>query len=198
MKKFFYWTFLILLFFASANAKQNHKKKLRFFCVDFHGAVSADVKYTLEKLGHEVVVWVVSTDGIGYSCFTHGRDDDKVKVINYHSWFKSEMTMYEDFYKTYKDYLNEFDGFIAAYNCSFALLYEKLNKPIIIVNAIRYEVPFTNKPELWESLNNFVKTGINKKKLFVIANNKADQKIFQTLYRLRHRIHSISMSLHQS
>lgn len=164
-----------LSFLFSTELENTPKKKLRFFCLDFHGSVSADVKSILEELGHEVIIWVVPTEGIGNSRWTLGYENDPVEIINYFSWLNSDKNIYNQFYERYKEFLSQFDGYIAAYNASFALLYEKLDKPIIIINAVRYEIPFTDKPELWSWLNDFLIKGVNRNKLFIVANNKGDQ-----------------------
>lgn len=177
MSRFIYFIAFIFFSFSCVAAIENTpKRKLRFFCLDIHGAVSADIKDIFEKLGHEVVVWVVTSGPVGYSRFTHGRENDPVEVFNFHSWFNCEMQMYEDFYERYKDYLSQFDGYIAAFNSTFALLYKNLNKPIIIINAVRYEFPLTGRPELWESLNHFLIDGVKSGRLFMVSNNKGDRE----------------------
>lgn len=169
--------FILFLYLSFVSATENiPQRKLRFFCLDIHGSVSADIKQIFEELGHEVVIWAAPTGGIGYSLFTHGQENDLIEVFNFDSWRNCDIQMYENFYARYKDFLNQFDGYIAAFNSSFALFYQNLNKPIIIINAVRYEFPFTGKPELWESLNNFLINGVNSRKIFIVANNRADQK----------------------
>lgn len=177
LKNLFSCLFLICFCSVFAN-ESNHapKRKLRFFCLDFHGSVSADVKQIFEELGHEVVIWMVPTFGIGYSRWTLGYENDPVEYVDFFSWINGDKKIYEQFYERYKDFLNQFDGFIAAYNSSLALFYEKCNKPIIIINAVRYEIPFTNKPILWAELNAFLIDGVQRNKLFIVANNKGDKK----------------------
>ncbi len=50
--------------------------------------------------------------------------------------------MIDAFVKEYDDLLKSFDGFIVTHTPVLALLYEKYNKPVIIVNSCRYEQPF--------------------------------------------------------
>ena len=78
--------------------------------------------------------------------------------------------MCERFYERYKDFLSQFDGFIVTHNSTFALLYEKFNKPIIIVNSTRYESPFTRNPEHWSWLNEYLKDGVKRNKIFIVSN----------------------------
>jgi hypothetical protein len=70
--------------------------------------------------------------------------------------------------------LEGFDGFIVTYNSTFALLYEKFNKPNIIVNPTRYENPFTGNTEKWNWLNEFLIEGVRRNKILIISNNKGD------------------------
>ncbi len=182
MKKVFGFMslFFIFSFLFASDLQKIPKKKLRFFCLDFHGSVSADVKSIFEELGHEVVIWIVPTSGVSNSRWTLGYEHDPVEIVDYFSWlYSSDQKIYQQFYEKYKDFLDQFDGYIAAYNASFALFYEKTNKPIIIINAVRYEIPFTDKPELKSWLDNFLIEGVNRNKLFIVANNKGDQKYLE-------------------
>ena len=83
------------------------------------------------------------------------------------------------FTEKYHEFLSQFDGFIVTPFSSFAFLYEKTNKPIIIVNAARYEIPFTDKPDLWKSLDRFLISGAKKNKIFFVANNIGDAKYLE-------------------
>lgn len=168
----FYFFFLCFNIF-SYEAEGIEKK--RFFCVDFHGSASGDVINILEQLGHEVVLWSMSSYGAGYSKHL-GLEEKTIKGIDFRKWLFSEEFWFDEFYQEHQNYLKQFDGFISAVSSSFALLYEKMDKPIIIVNAVRYEIPFTDKPKLWKKLNDFLISGVKRKKIFIVANNKADRE----------------------
>lgn len=148
----------------------NNKRKLRFFNLDLHISVIADVKDIFESLGHEVVDWSIS----GHT-WVFERNRDSVEIVNEKTWKNLSQEMCDKFYERYKDYLSEFDGFIITHNASFSLLYEKFNKPIIIVNSSRYENPFTAQPKKWNWLNNYLIEGIKNQKIFIVSNNKGDQ-----------------------
>jgi hypothetical protein len=149
-------------------------KKLRFFNLDLHISVIADVRYIFEQQGHEVVDWSIS----GHT-WVFGKDRTAVDVVNQNTWTNLSPEMCDQFYERYKDFLNQFDGFIVTHSPAFALLYEKLNKPIIIVNSTRYEQPFTGFPEKWIWLNSYLKKGVESKKIIIVSNNKGDQKYLQ-------------------
>jgi hypothetical protein len=146
-------------------------KKLRFFNLDLHISVIADVRYILEQQGHEVVDWSIS----GHT-WVFGKSPATVDVVNQNTWGRLSPEMCDQFYERYKDFLSQFDGFIVTHTPAFALLYEKCNKPIIIVNSTRYEQPFTGSPEKWKWLNAYLKKGVESKKIFIVSNNKGDQK----------------------
>lgn len=144
-------------------------RKLRFFNLDLHISVIADVKDIFESMGHEVVNWSIS----GHT-WVFGKERDKVDIVNENTWSGLNKEMCDQFYERYKDFLDQFDGFIVTHTPAFALLYEKCNKPIIIVNSTRYESPFTRDPEAWDHLNEYLREGIKKNKIFIVSNNKGD------------------------
>jgi hypothetical protein len=157
----------ILLVFFSLHAKE----KLRFFNLDLHVSVIADVKNIFESLGHEVVTWSLS----GHT-WIFGKERDSVEIVNENTWGQLDPEMCDRFYERYKDFLSQFDGFIVTHTPSFSLLYAKCNKPIIIVNSTRYESPFSNSPEKWAWLNKYLKEGVAKGQIFIVSNNKGDQQ----------------------
>ena len=81
-----------------------------------------------------------------------------------------------DFMKKNKDFLNQFDCFIVGPFMGLILAFEKLNKPIIVLNATRYEYPFDSRLDLWDKLNEVLVRKHKEGKLFIVSNNKADQR----------------------
>lgn len=151
---------------------------VKFFNIDQHVSVIGDVAHIFKNLGHQVDDrslsghrWVLNkpkipimlSDGTQLTC----------------SGVCSEEVC-DRFYEANKDQLSQYDAFIACYPVEFAMLYEKFNKPIIVVNCVRYEHPNTQTPALWERLNNFLKTKFAEGKLYYVCNNKGDQ--FYTHY----------------
>ena len=164
--------FLVLnCFFWNIISAEEEKPKLRFFNLDLHISVIADVKNIFEDLGHEVVNWSIS----GHT-WVFGKQRDIVDVVNENTWGGLTKDMCNQFYERHKDFLDQFDGFIVTHTPAFALLYEKLNKPIIIVNSTRYESPFTRNPDSWQWLNEYLKDGVKNNKIFIISNNQGDSK----------------------
>lgn len=147
---------------------------MKFFNLDLHISVIADIKNIFETLGHEVVDWSLS----GHA-WVLGKQNASPKHINSSNWKELSPEICNNFYTKYKEFLDQFDGFICAYPPAFSLLYKKTNKPIILVCPIRYEHPFTNNKEKWEWLNSYIKLGINQNRIIPVANNKYDAEYFQ-------------------
>ena len=149
--------------------------KIRFFSMDLHIAVIEDLRNLFDELGgYEVHNWNLSGHG-----WVLGKKQDNVEIVNSKTWHNLDQEMVDKFYDKYKDYLNQFDAFIVTHNASFALLYEKFNKPIIIVNSTRYENPFTNDPIKWKWLDDYLKKGVAEGRIFIVSNNKGDQNYLE-------------------
>lgn len=146
---------------------------MRLLNIDLHISVISDVMYILKDLygdGVEIVNHSIS----GHN-WVFNRPIIVPDVINQFTWKNIDENMIEEFYQRQKHYCQHFDGFIVTHTPVFALLYEKFNKPIIVVNSCRYEQPysFNGDIEKWDWLN---KKLANMKNLHIISNNKADQE----------------------
>tara|TARA_B100000686_G_C16748360_1_gene950909 strand:+ start:734 stop:1801 length:1068 start_codon:yes stop_codon:yes gene_type:complete len=144
---------------------------MKFFNLDLHISVIADIKHIFRALGHSVENWSIS----GHAHLM-GRPTDQVKVVNQHTWRQLDSDMIEAFYNCYKSDLEEYDGFIVTHTPCFALLYEKFNKPIITVASTRYEDPFSNDMIKWSKFNRYLQQQIDKELIIPVANNKYDKK----------------------
>lgn len=142
---------------------------MNFFNLDLHIGVIGDVRRILTDLGHTVSDWTLS----GHSWAT-GRARDPVEVINHLNWKEIDQEMCDAFYDRYKAELDRYDAFIVTHTPCFATLYEKWNKPIIVVASTRYEHPFTGHPKKWNRFNEFLRDGIDRNMIIPLANNKYD------------------------
>jgi len=139
---------------------------MNFFNIDCHIAVIADIKNILEGLGHKVDHWSIS----GHRhLFNYPACPSP--VITDANWAKINEAMCDNFYKTHKNELDKYDAFIVAYPTVFLKLYEKFNKPIIVVVPIRYDFPLHNDLQRLLWLEDSLK---NNKNLILIANNEFD------------------------
>lgn len=125
---------------------------MKFFNLDLHVSVIEDVTHFLKKFGHEVTSWNIS----GHS-WVFGRESRKVSGFNFETWSTLDEQACNDFYNYYSNFLDNFNAYIVTYASSVSLLYEKANKPIILVVPTRYENPFTGNQKKIDWLNQFLK-----------------------------------------
>jgi hypothetical protein len=143
---------------------------MRFFCMDLHISIIADFKTACPDV--EVVDWCLS----GHS-WVMKRNMDFPDHINPNTWQNLNPEMIKKFQDKYDPFLKTFDGFIVGFCSAFAMIYEKYDKPIIMMNAVRYDIPFCRTKDMrmltkWnECLDRLNRHGL----LTIVSNNKADQ-----------------------
>jgi hypothetical protein len=148
---------------------------IKLFNMDLHISVIADLKYILKDIygdGILITNWSIS----GHS-WVFGKQPQCPEYVNQYTWKNINLEMIDKFVNKYYDFLSEFDGFIVTHSPVFCLLYEKFNKPIILINSCRYEQPFSwgnVNLEMWNYLNKKLKEIHDKKILIAISNNKGD------------------------
>jgi len=145
---------------------------LNYFNLDLHISVIADVKYML-KDRINIINWSLS----GHSWIL-GRSTDNIKIITRSSWMTINLELIRRFQNYYDSFLSQFDGFIVAHPNVFVMLYEKYNKPIIMINSCRYDMPacFTKNSKIISELNSCILRLQSKGLLTIISNNLADQE----------------------
>lgn len=151
---------------------------MRYFNIDLHISVIADIKNIFTELGHTV-------DDLTLSGHAHimGRENDKVEVLTKENVSNLNHKVCQNFYNAYKDKLCKYDGFIVTHTPTFALLFEKFNKPIFTVCSTRHDVLYrdnkNNDLKLWanKGLIRLAKSG----QLIPISNNLVDNKWFSEL-----------------
>lgn len=145
---------------------------MKFFNIDQHISVIADIKQIFNNLGHQVDDVCLS----GHA-WVMGREKQSVPMLDGDKWCGFlQRKAWDEFYDTYAHQLEQYDGFICTYPPIFSMLYKKFNKPIIIQVPIRYEYPCQSSKEDWELFNNFLQEGIDNKKIFIAANSLFDVK----------------------
>jgi hypothetical protein len=142
---------------------------MHFFNIDLHISVIADVRRILGDLGHPVTDWTLS----GHA-WVFGRQRDPVDVITHQNWQSLEQAMCDAFYERYRDELSGYDGFIVTHTPSFALLYERFGKPIIVIASTRYEHPFSGDAGRWSHFNEALQRLRERGFLVPLANNRYD------------------------
>jgi hypothetical protein len=145
---------------------------VNFLSIDCHIAVSADIRYIFNQLGHQVTEFSLS----GHSRVI-GRPQANIQMLNGNNWCETiNKKKFEEFYKTYKNAFKKFDGFICCYPPVFAWLYKYFDKPIIVHIPIRYELGVEHTKELWQEFNEYLKEEIKSKKVHISANSMYDKK----------------------
>lgn len=148
---------------------------MRFFCMDVHISVIEDFK-TLTPPWVEVTDWCMS----GHH-WVLGKTKAVPKHINADTWKQLTPEMIAAFQQEYDLFLRTFDVFVVGYASCFAMIYEKYNKPIIHLNAVRYDVPFcwSKDYEMLRQYKQCLYRLLQQGRLLVVSNNKADQLYFQ-------------------
>lgn len=139
--------------------------------MDLHISVIADFKSACPDV--EVVDWCLS----GHA-WVMNRQQDYPEHINPSTWKDLTPERIAKFQTHYDSFLKTFDGFIVGFASAFAMVFEKYNKPILMLNAVRYDIPycFTKNRTMeikWnECLDRLSRHGL----LTVVSNNLADQR----------------------
>lgn len=150
----------------------------RILNIDLHISVIAEVKDIFKKLNINVEIedWTLS----GHA-WVMNRPIKNLDIINSVTWKNMDENLIESFVNNYDNIFKTFDGFVCCYPVSFALIFEKYNKPIYVMNTVRYDMPFcwNNNNCMIEKLHNCFKNLQNKNLLVLISNNKADDAYFK-------------------
>jgi hypothetical protein len=147
----------------------NSKNLLRkiVFSLDLHTSVVRDFTPIMKDFNVYVNRWSISG-----SSRLFNEPNLKIRIINGSTWKDLSMTMVNEFQKKYSRFLRKQDGFILSYTFSFIEIFKKYNKPILGVNATRYESPYTFKMNSFLELNATLQ---NYKNLYLISNNIGDR-----------------------
>lgn len=129
------------------------------------------MKKIFTDLGHSV-----TDKSLSNHTWVFNRTKDSVPMLDNGRWqYISPKQYSEEFFENYNQELKEYDAFIVTYPPPFSLLYKKFDKPIIINNPIRYEWPFSFNSNHWLEFNDFLREGIDNKKIILVANNLYDK-----------------------
>jgi len=142
----------------------------RLFNMDLHISVIEDFKNLFPNF--DITHWCLS----GHA-WVFNRKTEFPDHINPQTWQKIDKHMILKFQERYDTFLKQFDGFICAHPNVFAMIFEKYNKPIILINSCRYDIPFCWSRNM-DTLREYKEClhRLNDKKLLIaVSNNKADQ-----------------------
>ena len=137
--------------------------------MDVHISVIADFKSANPDI--EVVDWCLSQHS-----WVMNRIIDVPEIIHQYSWNTIDETMIKQFQDIYDPFLKQFDGFITCHVPAFAMIYEKYNKPILMINSCRYDLPFCQTKN-YRMLQVFKDSIMRMKdRIIIVSNNLGDRE----------------------
>jgi len=142
---------------------------MKLFNLDLHISVISDFENICQTLSDvEITRWSIS----GHNHIM-GLPTPDVKHINQHTWAGINEKMIENFCDHYREFLMGFDGFVVTHTPVFALIFERFNKPILVINSCRYDQPYC-----WSKRPNNLDEGLRRmfkrRQLKVVSNNLND------------------------
>ncbi len=151
-------------------------KVFKIFNLDLHASVVEDVKDIAKRLygnSVEITNWSISDHNHFFN-----KPTAQVNHINNETWKNIDMDMITRFQDEYDEFLKGFDGFLVTFSPVLAMIYEKYEKPIIVVNACRYDQPFcwNNNTSMLKLFNNSLKRMDESKQMIMVSNNLAEQE----------------------
>jgi len=151
---------------------------IQLFNIDLHISVIADVKNIFNKLYPNIQISDWSLSGHNW---VFNKKPTSVEILTQNSWPNLNLDIIKQFQHKYDDILSSFDGFIVCHPNAFVFLFEKYNKPIIMVNSCRYDMPFcwNNNLFMISEFHELLKRLTQKNLLTVISNNNADYDYFK-------------------
>lgn len=156
--------------------RQKGGKVVKVFNLDLHVAVIEDIKNIMNTLygsNVEITNWSISGANASFK-----KPTADVKHITQGTWRDIDMKMIEAFQAEYDEFLKGFDAFIVTFSPVFAMLYEKYGKPIIVINACRYDQPFcwNKNTEMLNLFHQSLKRMEASKQMIMVSNNRGEQK----------------------
>ncbi len=148
---------------------------LRLFNLDLHVSVIEDFKAICKTLygdNLEITNWSIS----GHN-FIFDKPDREVVGVNQDTWMTLDEQKIKEFHEAYDEELSKYDGFVVTHTPVFVMLFEKYNKPILVINSCRYDQPFCFKPnphmntKFHECLHRLHLSG----RLRIVSNNYSDE-----------------------
>lgn len=152
---------------------------MKIFYFDAHVGTHSELMYVFDKIyGNSAAIegWLISDHS-----YLIGRQQDRPEIINAQTWRMINENLIDAFWERYKEYLKTFDLFIVSYPAVFSMLYARTNKPILIYNAVRYDMPFCWSKDIHSlnQFNSYLSKMHQEKRVAVISNNLADHDYFQ-------------------
>jgi len=144
------------------------------FNLDLHISVISDFKNICNSIFPGEIK--IDNNSMAFQSIFINQQMNNNYVIRQDNWRTIDENLINLFYQKHKEELKKYDGFIVTHTPIFCLLYEKFNKPIILINSCRYEQPasFKGDLKLWDFINTGLKRLEQKNLLFSVSNNLYD------------------------
>jgi len=140
------------------------------FTLDLHTSIVRDLRESLET--NQILVERFSISG---SSYLFNDPNLRIPFISGKNWRMIENDKIRGFQRLFHATLDKARCFLVTYTFSFVLIFENLGKPILAVNATRYESPFTLDEDRFRDLNAKLKDLSTSGLLSVISNNAGDR-----------------------
>jgi len=162
--------YLVKMSFENLSALLTKVNRPRLFNMDLHISVIADFK----NLFPQFDITDVCMSG---HAWVFKKPTMAMEHINPSTWAHLDEAMIAAFQAKYDDFLSTFDGFICGHPNGFIPIFEKYNKPIIMINSCRYDLPFcwSRNMRMLESYKACLGRLAARGLLIAVSNNKADQ-----------------------
>ena len=149
-------------------------KKFKIFNLDLHVSVIEDIKDICQRIQGdriEITNWSIS----GHN-WVFNKPNIFVDIINPLTWKQINTEMIRSFQEKQDGFLQGFDAFIVTHTPVFAMLFEKYNKPILVINTCRQDQPFcwTKDIDMKHKLNESLQRMVSTKQMTILSNNLAD------------------------
>lgn len=113
-------------------------KNMVIWSNEWHIAPIHDIKTFLEPFGVNVI-----DNNLGYNCERYSGKCAQLKHINFNNVVDlHDRSLLTKFYNAYKDdpVMKSADAFVCMHPASVSELFERFNKPMLIIATLRYEV----------------------------------------------------------
>ena len=153
-----------------------YKKARVLMSLDLHTSLSRDLINPLESLGIKLDRWSISA-----SSYLFNEPNLRVSYIRGQNWKDLNSERISKFLKRYHAALRSYSGFVVSYTFSFLEVFQPLNKPILAINATRFESPFTFDESRFLQLNASIQQLDRVGNLVIISNNIGDKDYLKLL-----------------
>ena len=164
---------VVVIFFPLAKKTFLRNKKY-FFNLDCHISVIREISRVADENDARVISWSISKHN--HITRKYFKFPDPVAIVGANTWKLLSSQRIRRFQFIYGIFLRSFDGFIVTYPTAFTQLFLKFEKPILVICPTRYEIPYTDNPDLWKSLNLDLRDGISSGLVTLFVNSEAEKK----------------------